>query len=415
MLPTINGKSFLECDYSDLQLLIDNTDYRENQYIDYKKVFAFNEVKDKHLKEGKKAEFRNDICSFANAEGGYLIFGISDDKGCASEITGIPIPKNDTDNFELMIRNTLNGIYPRKPNVQIRFVTISDNNYVVIIYIKRDSFAPYTHIENERNYKFYKRTGNGKSIIPYVELRNMFNQSLSLDNEILLYRKKRIKYYNDQSETENDSYSKFMLFYIIPDTFLDHEYNQDMFILQKRKGLKFSSVFSEFHCNYNSIPCVNGIRFIPDSEYNNKAECYIYNNCIIECFYSLNKLLSKRPQRYPKGCIPRTYLWKMIKTTYNNVLEFKNELFKCDRVFLCLDIVGCKGVTSQDPNEDFLAYYTGTIDRNTLICEPVVISDVNNNAILENTIKKLELNYLLSIGVKFGKDLDSLIKELYPQ
>ena len=101
--------------------------------------------------------------------------------------------------------------------------------------------------------------------------------------------------------------------------------------------------------------------------------------------------------------------------TYIDLNEIKNELFKCDRVFLCLDIVGCKGVTSQNPEEDFSAYYTGTIDRNTLLCEPVVISDVNNNAMLENTIKKLELNYLLSIGVKFGNDLDSLINELYPQ
>ena len=39
----------------------------------------------------KKSEFRSDVCTYANTEGGYLIFGISDNNGCASEIYGIDI------------------------------------------------------------------------------------------------------------------------------------------------------------------------------------------------------------------------------------------------------------------------------------------------------------------------------------
>lgn len=415
MLPTINGKSFLKCDYSDLQLLIDNTDYRENQYIDYKKNFAFNEVKDKHLKEDKKNEFRNDICSFANAEGGYLIFGISDDKGCASEITGIPIPQNDTDNFELMIRNTLNGIYPRKPNVQIRFVTITDINHVVIIYIKRDSFAPYTHIEDEKNYKFYKRTGNGKSIIPYMELRNMFNQSLSLDKEILSFRKERINYYSSLQGRIEETHSQFLLFHIIPDTFLEHDYDQDMFVLQKTKHINFSSMFSSFHCSETYIPCTNGIRYIPHNSNIDKAECYLFNNGIVECFISLENIVTEHPKNYPNGYIPRDYIWDMIQGTCDGYYKHKEILCNSERLFLCLDIIGCKGVVSQTPSEDGFIYYTGTIDRNTLTCDPVVITDTSDETMFVDMIKKLHLNFMLSIGVKYGKNLDSLIKELYPQ
>ena len=94
MLPKINNKSFLECTAEDLQVLIDNPDFRENEYIDYKKNFAFLEFpKDKkELIANKILEFKNDICSFANAEGGYLVFGISDENGCAKEIVGIYSP-----------------------------------------------------------------------------------------------------------------------------------------------------------------------------------------------------------------------------------------------------------------------------------------------------------------------------------
>lgn len=41
MLPQINGKSFLSCTEDDLKVLVENTDYRENEYIDYKLNFAF--------------------------------------------------------------------------------------------------------------------------------------------------------------------------------------------------------------------------------------------------------------------------------------------------------------------------------------------------------------------------------------
>ena len=82
MFPKINNKSLLDCTEEDLQILIDNPDFRENEYLDYKKAFAHLELQNerKNVIEAKKAELKSDICSFANAEGGYLIYGISDEK-----------------------------------------------------------------------------------------------------------------------------------------------------------------------------------------------------------------------------------------------------------------------------------------------------------------------------------------------
>lgn len=58
MLPTINGKSFLEVTEDDLKVLVENADYRESDYIDYKRNFAFLEVA-KERKQEKIAEFRS--------------------------------------------------------------------------------------------------------------------------------------------------------------------------------------------------------------------------------------------------------------------------------------------------------------------------------------------------------------------
>lgn len=88
MLPKINNKSFLECTEADLEILKENSDYRENEYIDYKKNFAFLEMPKDKKRDSKISEFKSDICAFANAEGGYLIFGISDENGCAEDFVG---------------------------------------------------------------------------------------------------------------------------------------------------------------------------------------------------------------------------------------------------------------------------------------------------------------------------------------
>ena len=82
MLPTINGKSLLECNEDDLNEIIDNSDYRECEYLDYKRDFSIlNYSKKDDKKKQEIFEFRNDVCAMANGNGGYLIYGIGEGKG----------------------------------------------------------------------------------------------------------------------------------------------------------------------------------------------------------------------------------------------------------------------------------------------------------------------------------------------
>ena len=106
----VNGKKITECCEKDLQVLIDNPDYRENQYIDYKSDFSYFRAEGKEVKEKEAFELRKDICSFANAEGGFLIYGISERKGIASSILGVEIA--NCDKFENDVRNLFTPIMP---------------------------------------------------------------------------------------------------------------------------------------------------------------------------------------------------------------------------------------------------------------------------------------------------------------
>ena len=151
MFPLVNGKSFLELNEEDLEYLIDNPDFRENEYIDYKRTFDFLGLPEdkKDIFDSKIAEFRNDICSFANAEGGYLIFGISEKNGCAEKIIGVDIKNDNTDRFEKERRENLFFIRPRCPYLKFHFIKLKNNRYVIVIFVKHDNFAPYLHTELE--------------------------------------------------------------------------------------------------------------------------------------------------------------------------------------------------------------------------------------------------------------------------
>lgn len=404
MLPTLNGKSFLDCNEEDLQELIDNPDYRENEYLDYKAAFAFLEMDKKNPeRQGKIVEFRNDVCAFANAGGGYLIYGISDVKGMAKEIVGIEIPNNNTDKFELERKNNLAPIMPKMPSLQFGYIPLENGRFVVVIQIHRDDFTPYLHLENEMNYMAYKRVGNGKTPIGYVELKNMFNQSLSIENEIQAYRQRRIAYYRSQEDTEDKRYSQFMLVHVIPDTFIDSSYRKNMFILQRKNPrLSLGSIFNN---GYNSQPNADGLRF-PD--YRETAVGLLTNQGIAEYFAPLMETLYPS-DKHPYGYFPCDYHWEQIEKIVKKYISIMKSILETKRLFICISVLGCKGVTT---NDSFERYYKGHIDRDTVLCVPISINDIDNETEVDNSIKWLKIEYYLSLGIKANDELDKLVAEV---
>lgn len=408
MLPLLNGKSLLECKENDLLALKGNTDYRENEYLDYKQTFSFLECDKGKDRESKKVEFKVDVCSFANTDGGYLIYGVSAKNGCIQSLVGIVIPDDDTDAFELDLRNALNGIQPKIPQVKFAFIPLENGKYVVVVKVNHDGFSPYVYLENERNYRVYKRDGNGKKAMLYSELRQMFNQSLSLEQAIHTYVRDRISCYENMGSSFGN---QFIHISFIPEFFTDANYRKNMFVLERSGKYHFQMMFQQFGCNITSIPCVEGLRYIPYYDSAEKSEGYVKNNGIVEMCLSLERYI-RNEDKYPKGFLPWGMLWDKIKATIICYREQFGELVAGERVYICLAIVGCKNVTTD--NADFSLEYRGQIDRDELICDPVVFN-LNDEEDFEKILKEMYISYLLSIGVKHDKKLQDMIDEVYGQ
>lgn len=398
MLPLLNNKSLLDCDYDDFKDLIHNEVFRENQFLDYKEYFSFLVLpKDtkKEIVESKIVEFRNDVCSFANADGGYLIYGIKDNCGMAEELTGIEI--SNKDKFELDLRNKLNPIMPKIPPMIFRFVNVDMDRYIVVIYIRHDDFAPYIHLENQKNYKIYKRCGNEKTVINYSELKNMFIQSRVLEEQISLFREKRIINYMHAGSTQN---GPFMLFHIIPERFLNDR--KQMFILEKQSGISFRSVFSGTNIESLSLPCVDGLHYV---SLDRKDEAYIFNNGIVE--YSLSLVNYNYLIREGYMFFSNEDIWRYIDSVAQGYQSMLPSIFGKQRYFGCISIVGCRDIVTELND-------TGgnptRIDRDKVICHPITFLDIDDNDTFYTDLKKLHLEFLLSIGIRKNSIINSLIE-----
>lgn len=396
MLPVINNKSLLDCDLNDFKIILHNSDYRENQYIDYKKDFSFRKTIDKKTQENEIIEFRNDICSFANSYGGYLIYGIKEVEGVPTELIGVDI--DDIDKFELELRNKLSIINPKTPSISIKFVEIATGKYLVIIYVDHDDMGPYVHIENQKNYKIYKREGNQKTTMSYMDIRNMFISTSLLEDKIMEFRNKRFFYYMGDY---GPAIGRFMIFHFIPQSFLNSK--KQLFILEKNKQKNFDCIFSGTRIDSNSIPCVDGLRFI--STYDDRNGI-IYNNGIVELLLPLKSLIY---YVHDKEYFPYNEVWKCIESIVRN---YKNELidvFGKQIYYGCTSIYGCKDILSES---DDLSLYKSCIDRDIMFCEPVAFMDISNNDEFNKNLNMLKLEYLLSLGIKKKKVIAELVSEL---
>lgn len=404
MLPKINGKDLSYCTEDDFSEIIDNLDYRENEYLDYKEMIDVLAIpKDKKNEIAyAKAEFRSDVCSFANANGGYIIYGIEEDsKSVPKGIRGIEIKNDDTDKFELDIKNWLQTIRPRIPNYKIRFLKLKNRKYIIVLYIYHDFFAPYIYLEDNKNYRIYKRVGNSKVVVGYSELKNMFTNSLSLEKEVERFRRERIDSFRMQEDTEDCKYSKFLMLHIIPETFLDSNYNKQMYLIHRFQNT-FSGLFSSFNCTDTIFPMIEGIRF---TSYNDYEESRLLNNGIAECHYPFWKELDHH-RHPPYGYIPWKKFWDKIELMVHDYINSLSSILETQRLFICISIIGFKGAQTE---ENFYSGGISRVDRDYLTCNPIVINDFRNEDSTKRDVDTLKLEFLLSLGIKYDNELKKLL------
>lgn len=166
----------------DLQELVDNQ-IPESKTIDYKESVTGNSDSD-------KKEFLADVSSFANAAGGYLIYGMRENSGIASELCGLENINADAEirRLENIIRD---GIKPRIPGVSLWAIPLRTSRDAIIIRIPMSWASPHM-VTFKNDSKFYSRNSAGKYQLDVSELRAAFVLSETTTERIRDFRIERL-------------------------------------------------------------------------------------------------------------------------------------------------------------------------------------------------------------------------------
>lgn len=173
-------KSLNEIAEADIQELKE-AGIEEGKTIEYKRECP-------GTRDDEKREFLADISSFANTEGGDIIYGVDEDKGVITDVLGVSSPDFDAEilRLENLIRD---GISPR---ISTGFrVVPSASRKLLVIRIEKSWIGPHRVIFRGHD-KFYARTSAGKFPLDVTQLRSAFLQSATLSEQINGFRLDRI-------------------------------------------------------------------------------------------------------------------------------------------------------------------------------------------------------------------------------
>ncbi len=128
------GKPFNSIGPEDI-LALQTDQVAEGKAIDYKQAVPGGTDDDKR-------EFLADISSFANAAGGYIVFGVAEEGGVPVAMPGLG--QLDADKAILRLESIIrDGIEPRIPGIATRPVSLPDGKPVLLLRIPRSWASPH--------------------------------------------------------------------------------------------------------------------------------------------------------------------------------------------------------------------------------------------------------------------------------
>lgn len=172
---------------SDLQALIDSGE-RESVGLDYKSDLGI-------ATDEQKKEFLADVSSLANAKGGFLVFGVEEERAPDGKPTGIPksivgISTPNLDSEILRLENIArDGIEPRINGLRLRILPLQNGRSAIVAHVPMSLSGPHI-VKYKGSSRFFSRNSAGKYPLAYSEIRSAF---LRADERIQRLRSFRIE------------------------------------------------------------------------------------------------------------------------------------------------------------------------------------------------------------------------------
>jgi len=359
----------------DLQGLVDNT-VVERKTLEYKQALPGNTDSD-------KKEFLADVSSFANASGGDLIYGITEDKktGIPKSLDGIDVdsPDHEILRLENMIRC---GIEPRIPSTITEPIKLSNSKFALIIRVPKSWVSPHRVILGGHD-KFYSRSSNGKYPLDVGELRVAFNLSETTTERIRNFRLDRASNIL-ANETPVPFYdSAKIVLHLIPIISFNPAQSYDIDKIASRPEIMPPIYQHGWDNRYN----LDGfLTYSKDQEGKVYSYVQLFRNGIIEAVDG--GLLEPREG---KLVIPSTRYEQELIRALMNYLSILKTLNVELPIFIFLDLLGGKGYSMPISERYLWVYKSSTIDRDILLLPELIIEsyDVSAEKVLKHSFDSI--------------------------
>ncbi len=347
----------------DIQKLIDE-ERIEKKVLEYKSELPRNNDSD-------KKEFLADISSFANAIGGDLIYGVSENRenGKPEKLEGVEISNADQEilRIDQIIRD---GIEPNIPSssINIQEIQLDNLKYILIIRINKSWMGPH-RVSFKAWDRFYTRSTNGKYRLDVQELRSAFILSETIVEKIKQFKEKRI----------SDIFSNYLpvpfyespkiALHLIPMSAFNPRHNYDI------KQLSLYDIQPMDSSNFDKRYNIDGL--LTFSKFPGKTRSFsyvqLYRNGIIEAVNSY-LLWSDSDEKI----IPITALERVLIEAVQRHIEVYKKFNIETPVFLFLTLIEVKDYVF--PKDRKLSIYeVFPIDRDIVQIPEIIIEDYNFN------------------------------------
>ncbi|WP_206240444.1 AlbA family DNA-binding domain-containing protein [Novosphingobium terrae] len=126
-------------------------------------------------------EFLADVTSFANAQGGDIVYGIDEANGVAAAVTGVEA--DDPDAAILRLEGKLQtGVDPRLIGVRTSRVPLANGRSALVLRIPGSLSAPH-RVTFRNGARFYGRNSRGKYELDVHDLRHAFTGAAQLPQQ----------------------------------------------------------------------------------------------------------------------------------------------------------------------------------------------------------------------------------------
>jgi len=343
---------------ADLQDLIDHA-VLEGKTIEYKQELPET--------RGDRKTLAKEASSFANTQGGDLIYGIEEDDDSGEPVDFHDLEMSDVDEevgrLDSIIRD---GVNPRIPGYDVKAVEVNSDEHVIVIRL-RESFRSPHRVTLGGHDKFYARSSNGKYPLDVEELRREFILSETNAEEIRDYRADRLADIRANDTPIEITDSPLIGIHLIP--------------LRAFSAGRNSRVIESFdvfdapdslqrqerpHGNRYNLDGL--VKYCPSDE--PSAYIQIYRNGIIE---TVNGFPFGASFDDGEDTFSAPVVREMLEYTLPDYLEFLEEEDVPLPVFLFVSLIGAEGIEIETPVHR--PEMSEVLDRNMALLPEIAIQD----------------------------------------